>query len=106
MDASVNYDRVFGDHRLGGLLFYYMEDTSESGANSSMNAIPKRYQSLSGRFTYGFQDAYFFDFNFGLNGSENFKPGEQFGFFPSGAFAWVPTSYKFMQDNVKVVELP
>ncbi len=28
MDASVNYDRVFGDHRLGGLLFYYMEDTS------------------------------------------------------------------------------
>lgn len=100
MDASVNYDRVFGDHRLGGLLFYYMEDTSESGASSSMNAIPKRYQSLSGRFTYGFKDAYFFDFNFGLNGSENFEPGEQFGFFPSGAFAWVPTSYKFMQDNI------
>lgn len=101
MDASVNYDRVFGDHRLGGLLFYYMEDTSESGASKSMDAIPRRYQSLSGRFTYGFQDSYFFDFNFGLNGSENFQPGEQFGFFPSGAFAWVPTSYKFMQENVK-----
>jgi hypothetical protein len=27
MDASVNYDRVFGDHRLGGLLFYYMGKT-------------------------------------------------------------------------------
>lgn len=100
MDASINYDRVFGDHRLGGLLFYYIEDTSESGADSSLNAIPKRYQSLSGRFTYGYKDTYFLDLNFGLNGSENFKPGKQYGFFPAGAFAWVPTSYDFVQENV------
>lgn len=100
MDASINYDRTFGDHRLGGLLFYYIEDTSETGANGSMNAIPKRYQSLSGRFTYGLKDTYFVDMNFGLNGSENFKPGKQYGFFPAGALAWVPTSYHFMQENV------
>lgn len=56
LEANVNYDRTFGDHRLGGLLFYYIEDTSETGADKSMNAIPKRYQSLSGRFTYGFKD--------------------------------------------------
>ena len=71
-EANVNYDRAFGDHRLGGLLFYYLEDTQESGADSSMNAIPKRYQSLSGRFTYGFKDTYFLDLNFGLNGSAFF----------------------------------
>lgn len=100
LDANVNYDRTFGDHRVGGLLFYYLEDTSETGASSSMNAIPKRYQSLSGRFTYGLKDTYFVDLNFGLNGSENFKPGEQYGFFPAGALAWVPTSYQFMQENV------
>lgn len=46
-----------------------------------MNAIPKRYQSLSGRFTYGFKDTYFWDLNFGLNGSENFEPGKQYGSF-------------------------
>lgn len=100
LDANINYDRTFGDHRVGGLLFYYLEDTSETGASSSMNAIPKRYQSLSGRFTYGLKDTYFVDLNFGLNGSENFKPGEQYGFFPAGALAWVPTSYQFMQENV------
>ena len=60
-EANVNYDRAFGDHRLGGLLFYYLEDTQESGADSSMNAIPKRYQSLSWRFKYGFKDTYFLD---------------------------------------------
>lgn len=99
LDASINYDRTFGDHRVGGLLFYYLEDTSETGASDSMNAIPKRYQSLSGRFTYGLKDTYFVDLNFGLNGSENFKPGKQYGFFPAGALAWVPSSYQFMQEN-------
>lgn len=99
-EANVNYDRAFGDHRLGGLLFYYLEDTQESGADSSMNAIPKRYQSLSGRFTYGFKDTYFLDLNFGLNGSENFEPGKQYGFFPAAALAWVPTSYEFIQDKL------
>ena len=99
-DANVNYDRAFGDHRLGGLLFYYLEDTQESGADSSMNAIPKRYQSLSGRFTYGFKDTYFLDLNFGLNGSETFEPGKQYGFFPAAALAWVPTSYEFIQDKL------
>ena len=96
-DAKVNYDRTFGNHRVGGLLFYYLESTTESGADSSMNAIARRYQSLSGRFTYGFKDTYFLDVNFGLNGSENFQSGRQYGFFPAVAVGWVPTQYDFMK---------
>ena len=96
-DAKVNYDRTFGNHRVGGLLFYYLESTPESGADSSMNAIARRYQSLSGRFTYGFKDTYFLDVNFGLNGSENFQSGRQYGFFPAVAVGWVPTQYEFMK---------
>lgn len=96
-DANLNYEREFGDHRVSGLLFYYLESTSESGATASMDGIPKRYQSLSGRATYGFRNTYFIDVNFGLNGSENFRKGQQYGFFPSGAIGWVPTSYAFMK---------
>ena len=81
-DAKVNYDRTFGNHRVGGLLFYY---------------LARRYQSLSGRFTYGFKDTYFLDVNFGLNGSENFQSGRQYGFFPAVAVGWVPTQYEFMK---------
>ena len=100
LDATVNYDRAFGIHRLGGLLYYRMEDAVGSGAASSMDAIPRRYQSLSGRFTYGLLDTYFADLNFGYTGSENFQPGKQFGFFPAAALAWVPTQYKFMKEHV------
>ena len=99
-DANVNYNRKFGDHSIGALLYYYIQDTHSTGAASSMDAIPKRYQSLSGRINYGFQDTYFIDANFGYTGSENFQPGRQYGFFPSVALAWVPTQYKFIQDNL------
>ena len=99
-EASVNYERLFGDHRLGGLLFYYLEDTQESGATSSLSAIPKRYQSLSGRVTYGYKDTYSLDLNFGLNGSENFEPGHQYGFFPAVAVAWIPTGYTFIKEKL------
>ncbi len=101
LNSKLNYERKFGDHRIGGLLYYSMESSYGSGSTTSMDAIPKRYQSLSGRFTYSFQDTYSADLNFGYNGSENFEPGKQFGFFPAGAVAWIPTSYKFMQENVK-----
>ncbi len=99
-NANVNYDRKFGDHSIGGLLYYYIQDSQETGASSSMNAIPKRYQSLSGRINYGYLDTYFIDANFGLTGSENFQPGRQYGFFPSMALAWVPSNYKFVTDNL------
>lgn len=100
LDATINYDRVFGIHRIGGLLYYRMEDTVNSGAGTSMDAIPRRYQSLSGRFTYGLLDTYFADLNFGYTGSENFQPGKQYGFFPAAALAWVPTNYNFIKSNL------
>lgn len=100
-DANVNYDRKFNDHSIGSLLYYYIQDTQETGAATSMAAIPKRYQSLSGRLNYGYKDTYFVDANFGLTGSENFQPGRQYGLFPSMALAWVPTQYKFVQDHMK-----
>ncbi len=100
-ESTLNYDRVFGDHRVGGLVYYYMSSyQNSSSATSSMNAIPLRYQGLSGRLTYGFRDTYMLDLNFGYTGSENFQKGRRFGFFPSIAGGWVPTNYDFMREKL------
>lgn len=64
-----------------------------------MAAIPKRYQGVSSRVTYGFRDTYLMDLNFGYTGSENFQPGKQFGFFPSFAFGWIPTQYDIVKEK-------
>lgn len=90
LEAELHYNRTFGDHLVGGV-FKYSQDkrvnTSQNG-NDIMQGIDRRHQGLAGRFTYGWKYRYFFDFNFGYNGSENFAPGHQFGFFPAYSAAW------------------
>ncbi|MFV0589857.1 MAG: SusC/RagA family TonB-linked outer membrane protein [Draconibacterium sp.] len=95
LEAVFNYDKVFNeDHRTSALLYYYLSDAKDTNdATSNLEAIPLRYQGLSSRLTYGFRDTYLLDVNFGYTGSENFQPGKQYGFFPSVAIGWVPTSY-------------
>ena len=100
-EGNLNYENVFdSDHRVSGLLYYYMSSEERTDRTTSMSAIPQRYQGISSRFTYGFRDTYMIDFNFGYTGSENFKKGEQFGFFPAVAAGWIPTNYDFMREKL------
>lgn len=101
LEAVVNYDQVFGrDHRTSALVYYYLSDAKHTvDATSNLEAIPLRYQGVSSRLTYGFRDTYLLDVNFGYTGSENFQPGRQYGFFPSIAIGWVPSSYDFIRDS-------
>lgn len=111
-ESTLNYEKKFNDiHRFSALVYYYMSDSkdtndigSSSGVNTSMSAIPKRYQGISSRLTYGYNDTYMLDVNFGYTGSENFEPGRQFGFFPSVAAGWVPTQYEWVKENFKWLE--
>ena len=108
LESTLTWDKVIqGDHRMSALAYYYMSDykNTKDVANvavgrRSMEAIPKRYQGISSRITYGFKDTYMVDFNFGYTGSENFEPGRQFGFFPSVAIGWVPTQYEWTNEHL------
>jgi len=106
-ESTVNYDKVFGaDHRVSGLVYYYLSDykaTKDFTGQQNVTSIPVRYQGVSSRLTYSFKDTYMIDANFGYTGSENFQPGRQYGFFPSVALGWVPTSYQWMRDNMSWV---
>lgn len=101
-EATLNYEKVFEeDHRVSGLIYHYMSDEKWADRSfSNLSAIPLRYQGVSSRLTYGFRDTYMVDLNFGYTGSENFEPGNQFGFFPSVALGWVPTNYSFIKKHL------
>lgn len=107
MEAKLDYNTSFGAHNLGALLFYYMEDAkgSEWGNGDALGiaAIPKRRQNVSGRLSWGYNSTYFVDANFGYTGSDLFPKGERFGFFPSVAVGWAPTSYKWVQEHLPFV---
>lgn len=99
-ESRLNYDSGFGDHRVGGLIHYYMSDYQTSTAENEVASIPKRYQAMSGRVTYSFRDTYFVESNIGYTGSENFRPGEQFGWFPSIAGGIVPTNFDWFRNTL------
>lgn len=106
-ELQLGYDRTFGKHRVGGLLFYYMQSYSEMASvgettktEDIFKTIPQRKIALSGRATYGYDDRYLLEFNFGYSGSENFEPNSRFGFFPAIAAGWVISNEKFIKKNL------
>ena len=76
MEAKANYDRSFGKHTIGALFLYYMEDVQDTRWEYDalgINAIPQRRQNLSGRLSYGYNNCYFIDANFGYTNDMAFS---------------------------------
>ena len=99
-EAILNYSRTFGDHRVGGTLKYTQDANTNTQSVSDYEWLDRKHQGLAGRFTYGWKYRYFFYFNFGYNGSENFAPGRQFGFFPAYSLAWNVAEESFVKKNL------
>lgn len=61
-------------------------------------ASPTRLASFFGRVNYTYRDKYLFSATFRADGSTKFAPGNQWGYFPSGAFAWRMSEEPFLKD--------
>ena len=102
MEYQLNYARKFGKHDVTAMVLYNQNDYRYQAD------LAKRYQGIVGRVTYGFDDRYLAEFNFGYNGSENFASGKRFGFFPAMSLGWIVSNEKFMEktkkwlDNLKI----
>ena len=95
MELQLNYARKFGKHDVTGMVLYNQNDYRYQAD------LAKRYQGLVGRATYGYDDRYLAEVNFGYNGSENFRKGKRFGFFPSFSLGWRISNEKFMEGTSK-----
>ncbi len=93
MEAQINYARKFGKHDVTGMVLYNQNDYRVN------DELAKRYQGLVGRATYGYDDRYLAEVNFGYNGSENFMKGKRFGFFPAFSLGWRISNEEFMQNS-------
>lgn len=98
LEGNITYDRSFGPHRFGGLLLYNMRNRVLGTASEVKYAIPYRNQSFASRITYSYNDKYLFEANAGYTGSENFKKGERFGFFPAVSAGWVISREAFFDQ--------
>ena len=89
-EGSVNYERQFAyAHRVSAMALYSMRSLSHTHPGSYIAAFPYKSMGVAARATYSYKDRYFFEFNMGYNGSENFAPGHRFGFFPAVAVGYM-----------------
>jgi len=104
METAVNYSRTFQEkHAVSGMLITTMRNYLAANPGSLQLSLPSRNQGVSGRATYGYDNRYLAEFNFGYNGSERFAENNRFGFFPSFGLGYIVSNEKFFEGIKKVI---
>lgn len=98
MESSLNYNRTFGKHTVGAMGLYMQKETQNWN-----DPLAFRKQSVVGRVTYGYDDRYFVEGNFGYTGSEAFAKEFRFGFFPAVGVGYQVSNEKFYPEALKQV---
>ncbi|MGL5894195.1 MAG: SusC/RagA family TonB-linked outer membrane protein, partial [Bacteroidales bacterium] len=105
---AFDYNRTFANrHTVSGMLLYHQREYKKPSDNIYKN-LPFREQGIAGRFTYNYDNRYFTEFNFGYNGSDNFKKGHRFGFFPSIAAGYMLSNEEYfepIQDQLSLLKI-
>ena len=105
IEAAIEYNNVFaGKHAVGAMLLYNQKERQKNA-----DALVYRTQGLVGRVTYGFDNRYFIEANFGYTGSETFAKKNRFGFFPAVGVSymisnesWYPSNFKKVLSSAKI----
>jgi TonB-linked SusC/RagA family outer membrane protein len=92
--AGLSYDKSFNKNQIDVDLKYMQSSLSTDGDNPDY-----RNQGIFGRVTYTYNQRYTGEFGYCYNGSEDFKAGRRFGFFPTISGAWVISNENFMKNN-------
>ncbi|MBS1565859.1 MAG: SusC/RagA family TonB-linked outer membrane protein, partial [Bacteroidetes bacterium] len=103
-EAAVNYNRTFNQkHSVGAMFIGTLRNYTTGNANTLQLSLPARNEGVSGRVTYGYDNRYLFEYDFGYNGSERFADNHRFGFFPSVGAGWVVSNEKFFEPYTNIV---
>ena len=105
LEGTINYDRSFGKHNIGGLVVGALRNRLIGSAENLKRAIPFRSQNAAARFTYSYMDKYLAEVNMGATGSENFEKGKRWGYFPAASVGWVISKEDFFQPLIKTISL-
>jgi len=97
-ESALSYNRLFQEkHSLSGTFVFMVRNELTGNVSSLQASLPFRNVGLAGRATYGYDNRYYAEVNFGYNGSERFYKTHRWGFFPSAGVAWTVSNEKFFE---------
>ncbi|MDR0687516.1 MAG: TonB-dependent receptor [Prevotellaceae bacterium] len=103
LEAELHYHRRFAEaHDVSAMVKYAQREQAETSnvGEDIQRGIPRRNQSLAGRLTYNLFGRYLLEFNGGYSGSEVFKTGYQFGFFPAISGGWNISEEPWLKPHI------
>ncbi|MFV0391285.1 MAG: SusC/RagA family TonB-linked outer membrane protein [Paludibacteraceae bacterium] len=87
-----HYEKQIGLSKLQGTLVYNQQNDQYG------SSLPYVLKGYAARVEYDYARKYLAEINLGYNGSENFAPGHQYGFFPAFSAGYVITEETFMKS--------
>ncbi len=103
-ETALTYNRTFSEkHDVSGIFVFTARDTQYGNADDLISSLPFRNLTFASRLTYGYDNKYFAEANFGYWGSERFAKQERWGFFPSMGLGWMVSNENFMKVYEKTI---
>ncbi|UCJ06612.1 TonB-dependent receptor [Chitinophaga pendula] len=124
LNAKLNYVKSFDKHfvsafvaveqaemkgdNFNGQRRYFVSDKIDqlfAGADKEKNidgggqVFARR--NFFGRVSYNYNETYLFDFNWRVDGSQNFPSNGRYGFFPGVSAGWVLSNERFWKERIK-----
>lgn len=104
-----NYDHNFSNshHVTALLLFNQTSQTYNAQAllDASLVAVPQKFQGVSGKLGYDYQQKYLLEFNIAYNGTDRFAANHRFGYFPAISVGYNLVKEKYFTDKFPVFSL-
>jgi len=94
-ELRLNYNRTFANSHYVTAMATFNRRRNDVGASE-----PYKTESWAARATYSYKLKYLLELNAGYTGSEQFAPGNRFGFFPAYAIGWNIGEESFVKDNI------
>jgi TonB-linked SusC/RagA family outer membrane protein len=100
---TLGYNRTFGLHDVAAVVNYYASNylvdwgTNQLGLNTGNN-IFYHYENIGGCFHYQYNEKYIAEFGFAISGSDNYAPGNRWGFYPAISAGWIVSNEKWLKN--------
>lgn len=129
LDASINYNRTFGKHSINFLAIYEQREGYNEGvaaeadgviitgkdnqnfttgdqSSSQLTQISNSgFLSYIGRLNYSYADKYLVQMSMRADGSYNFLPGRNYGYFPAASVGWIASEEDFVKKHLGFFDL-
>lgn len=84
LNAQVNYDRTWKDHKLNATLFYAMDKMTQRGQNYG-----RAFMDIVAQAHYTYKNRYLLDFALAGSAASILDPDDRWGIFPSVGLGWL-----------------